>query len=36
MLDDLLARLTGETNSTDDTVLLGMRWTSRQPARMHG
>jgi serine phosphatase RsbU (regulator of sigma subunit)/type II secretory pathway pseudopilin PulG len=33
MLDDLLAGLTGETTSTDDTVLLGMRWTSRTNAR---
>lgn len=35
MLDDLLASLTGES-STDDTVLLGMRWTSRPAARTHG
>jgi len=36
MLDDLLEGLTGETTSTDDTVLLGMRWTSRPDARTHG
>jgi serine phosphatase RsbU (regulator of sigma subunit) len=36
MLDDLLAGLTGETSNTDDTVLLGMRWTSRPGARTHG
>lgn len=36
MLDDLLAGLTGEMSSTDDTVLLGMRWTSRPDDRTHG
>lgn len=35
MLDDLLAGLTAETSNTDDTVLLGMRWTSRRDARTH-